>query len=99
MAFRLPTNFGFVSGVWIKQENTSLFMTGHTQTRFHRLANPWKLSAHRQLLGKSWSRCLRRKHPQAAQSKTLLGLELGKAVAEAGRALGTELLSSTIGDI
>lgn len=52
-----------------------------------------------ELLGKSWSRCLRRKYPRAAQSKTLLGVELGKAIAGAGSALDMDLLSSTICDI
>lgn len=51
MAFRLPINFGFVPAAWIQQESTSVFVTGHMQTRFHRLANSWELSAHRQLLG------------------------------------------------
>lgn len=41
----------------------------------------------------SWPRCMRRKYPQAAQSKTkLLGLELGKAMAEAGSALAIDLV-------
>lgn len=92
VAFRLPINFGFIPAAWIQQESTSVFVTGHMQTRFHRLANSWELSAHRQLLGKSWPRCMRRKHPQAAQSKTLLGLELGKAMAEAGSALAIDLV-------
>lgn len=92
VASRLPINFGFVPAVWMHQENTSVFVTGHMQTRFHRLANSWELSAHRQLLGKSWPRCTRRKHPQTGQSKTLLGLELGKAMAEAGSAPGMDLV-------
>lgn len=47
MALRLLINFGSVPAAWIEQETTSLLVTGHTETRFHRLTNPWKLSAHR----------------------------------------------------
>lgn len=49
--------------------------------------------------GKELVKMPEKEEPQAAQSRTRLGLELGKAVAEAGRALGMDFISSTICDI
>lgn len=91
VAFRLPINFGFIPAAWIQQESTSVFVTGHMQTRFHRLANSWELSAHRQLLGKSWPRCMRRKCPQGSSKQNTAGLRTGQSYGRGRECTGHRL--------